>query len=200
MEELRGHLDWLDKKMEAIRNRQITSNNVNNNNNSNVNSNDAIAMEGSSSSLRGVIVPSEPIPVDDANTIVCGDFNEGSLGGGYEYMQDRHFFNALNLSDEKNTWYWPLPLGFNMWGSYDHIFCHSKSFLVEKCVVMKDYIHVSDHVPVMATISGRPPSEANEKLETKKSASAKSLNKTNSSSSSFSSSSRKNNPNDREVI
>lgn len=147
-EELRGHLDWLERKMEAISRKQ--SNNTNATNNSNL-----ILMEGSASSLRGVAMPKEPVLVGDANTIVCGDFNEGWLGGGYQYLEKRHFYNALNLSDEKNTWYWPLPLGFNMWGSYDHIFCHTGSFLVQSCYAMKDYIHVSDHIPVVATISAR---------------------------------------------
>jgi endonuclease/exonuclease/phosphatase family metal-dependent hydrolase len=81
--------------------------------------------------------------------IVLGDFNDSGLT---EWMYERNFIDALNESDEKITWYWPLPFGFNLWSSYDHIF-HTRHFCCESCIVETKMKYVSDHLPVIATLS-----------------------------------------------
>lgn len=84
------------------------------------------------------------------HAFVTGDFNEGSMGDGYQYLVNVGYSNALDLSDDKTTWYWPVIWGQNIWGSYDHIFASPKKFKALNCNVGKTYMHASDHLPVHA--------------------------------------------------
>jgi len=70
-------------------------------------------------------------------------------------MSELGYKDALSLSSDKTTWYWPLFWRANMWASYDHIFCDSRDDRVrmESCTVLSRYKHVSDHLPVVASIS-----------------------------------------------
>jgi hypothetical protein len=139
-EELHGHLKNL---------RYLTK--TENNNNNNLNKKNSEKKSSFSKSKSSIISDEEEQVEFDINTIVVGDFNEGSMGGGYQYLESKNYRNCLDISSDKNTWYWPLPMGLTLWGSYDHIFL-SPSFEVLTCEVMKDYINVSDHIPVIASI------------------------------------------------
>jgi endonuclease/exonuclease/phosphatase family metal-dependent hydrolase len=81
--------------------------------------------------------------------IVLGDFNDSGLS---DWMYERNFIDTLIESDDKITWYWPLSFGLNLWSSYDHIF-HTRHFCCESCRVETKMKHVSDHLPLIATLS-----------------------------------------------
>lgn len=91
---------------------------------------------------------------DTSNTLVVGDFNEGAFGGGFKYLEEIGFCDALSLSTDKTTWYWPAPVIGEIWGSYDHIF-YPPIFEATSCVVMKEYKNVSDHLPVLASFRAK---------------------------------------------
>lgn len=82
-----------------------------------------------------------------SNIIVLGDFNESE----FSWMKDKGFKDGLNLSKDITTWYWPIGLGLNIWGSYDHIY-YSSNFECIECLVDTNYKNLSDHLPVTCKI------------------------------------------------
>eukprot|EP01012_Entosiphon_sulcatum_P059106 TRINITY_DN833_c0_g1_i1.p1 TRINITY_DN833_c0_g1~~TRINITY_DN833_c0_g1_i1.p1 ORF type:complete len:286 (+),score=44.44 TRINITY_DN833_c0_g1_i1:25-858(+) len=86
--------------------------------------------------------------------VVCGDFNEGCGSGACAWLE-----KAKGLKDAlpRNavTWVWPLSL-FTLRGSYDHIW-HDSRLTMHSCRVLDEYLHASDHLPVVATFHPSSP-------------------------------------------
>lgn len=86
--------------------------------------------------------------------IVAGDFNEGSYGSGFTWLEKKAKFKdaVYELASDTTTWYWPVFYGFSIYGSYDHIFYSTETLKALECTVMTEYKGVSDHLPVVAKI------------------------------------------------
>jgi endonuclease/exonuclease/phosphatase family metal-dependent hydrolase len=108
------------------------------------------APEIHSKELKGFIKKADP----NKPIVITGDFNENETDKAIRWLISQGFTDTLSSFDTyTKTWVWNTSAGISLKARYDHIIINKYLACTGAAVVP---VKASDHMPVVATIVGRP--------------------------------------------